>query len=213
MALGVVAALFEAKTSGRGQVIDAAMLDGAASLMTAAFALRGESFSSGERGENLLDGGAPFYDVYETSDGFYVSIAPIEKKFYRELLKQLDISEAEFPHTFSQAEWPEIKIKLSKIFKQHTRDEWIERLGDTDCCFAPVMTMEEAPHHPHSVARNTFVNVDGQWQPNIAPRFSRTPTQITGPAPTPGQHSLEVLRDWGVQIGEIDRLRDAGIIA
>lgn len=213
LALGVVAALFEAKTSGRGQVIDAAMLDGAASLMTAAFALRGESFSCGERGENLLDGGAPFYDVYETSDGFYVSIAPIEKKFYRELLKQLDISEAEFPHTFSQAEWPEIKIKLSKIFKQHTRGEWIERLGETDCCFAPVMTMEEAPHHPHSVARNTFVNVDGQWQPNIAPRFSRTPTQITGPAPTPGQHSLEILREWGVQIGEIDRLRDAGIIA
>ena len=213
LALGVVAALFEAMQSGKGQVVDAAMLDGAASLMTAAYALRQEKMCDGARGENLLDSGSHFYDVYETSDGRYVSIAPIERKFYRQLLVKLGIPESEIPHTFDRAQWPSLKTRLTEIFKTRTRDEWVNLLEGTDTCFAPVMGMEEAPFHPHCVARQTFVSVDGQWQPNVAPRFSRTTTRIVGPAPTVGADTETALRDWGIDTARMRRWITDGVIS
>ena len=213
LALGVVAALFEARQSGRGQVVDAAMIDGASSLMTAAYAFRASNFNNNTRGDNLLDSGAHFYEVYETSDNKYISLAPIEPKFYVELMERLGLEADSIRQSFDREDWVKGKVALSKLFKSRTRDEWVTLLEGTDACFAPVLDQEEAPHHPHNEARETFVNRDGHWQPNAAPRFSRTPSAVRGPPARPGEHTRAVLSDWGIGSDEIAKLLTHGVVA
>ena len=212
LALGVVAALYEARESGQGQTVDAAMIDGAASLMTSAYALRAAGISDGPRGENVLDSGAHFYDVYETSDGRYVSVAPVEPKFYAELLDRIGLDPSDAPHSADRADWPESKARLAALFRTRTRDEWCEILEGTDACFAPVLGMDEAHRHPHNAARGTFVERDGIVQPNAAPRFDRTPGGIRCSPPAPGSGTRAVLADWGFTSAEIDVLAARGVI-
>jgi alpha-methylacyl-CoA racemase len=212
LAFGVVCALVERNGSGRGQVVDAAMVDGAAVLATIIHGLRHMGIWTDERGENLLDTGAHFYDTYETSDGKYISIGSIEPQFYAELLQRLNLQEKDFPHT-DRSRWPELKEQFVKIFKSRTRDEWCEVLEGTDVCFAPVLSMPEAYAHPHNAARRTFVEVQGKIQPGPAPRFDRTPCEIQGPPPWPGEHTDEALLDWGLSSSEVSELRRVGAIA
>ena len=186
LAFGVVCGLLEASKSGRGQVVDAAMVDGAASLMTMFYALRAMGIWTDRRGENLLDTGAHFYEVYETADGNYISVGAIEEKFYAELLHLTGLEGRSLLSQMDRVKWPEMKETLASVFKRKTRDEWCAILEGTDACFAPVLSMEEAPRHPHNVARGTFVEVDGIIQPAPAPRFSRTQGEVQGPPPKPG---------------------------
>ena len=213
LALGVVAALYEARGSGRGQTVDAAMIDGAASLMTSACALRAAGVGDGLRGENVLDSGAHFYEVYETSDGRYVSVAPVEPKFYAELLDRIGFDPGDAPHSMNRADWPGSKARLAALFRTRTRDEWCVILEGTDACFAPVLGMDEAHRHPHNAARGTFVERDGIVQPNAAPRFDRTPGGIRCSPPAPGSGTRTVLADWGFTAAEIDDLAARGVIA
>lgn len=212
LALGVVAALLEARESGKGQTVDAAMIDGAASLMTAAYALHAAGVTNNRRGENILDSGAHFYDVYETSDRRHVSIAAIEPKFYARLLELAGISPDSLPHSTNRDEWPRLKAQLAAVIKTKTRDQWCALLEGTDACFAPVLDLDEAHRHPHNQARQTFTRVDDVIQPNPAPRFSRTPTELKGPPPAPGEQTDEVLADWGFSAAEIASLREEGVI-
>lgn len=200
LAMGICAALFEAQRSGQGQVIDAAITDGTASLMSVMYSLRASGIWSDDRAGNLLDGGAHFYDVYKTADGKYVTIGSIEPQFYALLLDKLDLKDdAAFSAQMNKSEWPALKEKLAAVIKTKTRDEWTELLEGTDVCFAPVLDMAEAPGHPHNVARQTFADVGGLVQPAPAPRFSRTPAAIQGPAAEPGADTDAVLADWGVK--------------
>ncbi len=204
LALGVVAALLEARRSGRGQVVDAAMIDGAASLMTAAYALRNAGLSTDTRGDNILDGGAHFYDVYETRDGRHIALAPIEPKFYAVLIERLGLDPDALPHSQRREEWPALKAQLAAVIRTRTRDECVDLLEGTDACFAPVLDMDEAPHHPHNRTRQTFVERDGRWQPNAAPRFSRTPSEVRQAPAAIGPAAREHLRNWGLDDREID---------
>jgi alpha-methylacyl-CoA racemase len=212
LALGVVAGLLEAQKSGKGQVVDAAMVDGAASLLTAVFGMHASGMWSGKRGENILDTGAHFYDVYETSDGEYVSIGSIEAKFYKELLKLSGLEGQEMPRQMDRKAWPDLKEKFAALFKTKTRDEWCKIMEGSDICFAPVLSMAEAPGHPHNQLRGTFVEVEGVVQPGPAPRFSRTPSKIERPPAKPGEHTEEALREWGFSAAELEKLRGAGAI-
>ena len=212
LALGVVAALHEARESGKGQTVDAAMIDGAASLMTSAYALRAAGVSDAPRGENILDSGAHYYDVYETSDGRYVSVAPVEPKFYAELLERIGLDAGGAPHSADRSDWPESKARLAALFRTRTRDEWRAILEGTDACFAPVLGMDEAHRHPHNAERGTFVERDGIVQPNAAPRFSRTPGGIRCSPPASGSGTRSVLADWGFGAEEIDDLAARGVI-
>ena len=213
LALGVVAALFESRESGRGQVVDAAMIDGASSLMTAAYALSASNFDNNTRGNNLLDSGAHFYEVYETSDQKYVALAPIEGKFYDELMARLGLEAGAIRHSYDRDDWAAGKGKLTELFKTRTREDWVGLLEGTDACFAPVLSREEAPHHPHNQARETFVNRDGHWQPNAAPRFSRTPSEVRGSPVRAGEHTRDALADWGIESGEIKKLLADGVLS
>ncbi len=213
LALGILAALVERGTSGKGQVVDAAMVDGAAVLNAMMFGMLRSGFWQEKRGENLLDTGAHFYDTFETSDGKYVSIGSIEPQFYAELLKLTGLADSELPKQMDRSAWPGLKDKLEAIFKSKTRDEWCEIMEGTDVCFAPVLTMEEAPRHPHNVERGTFVELAGVTQPGPAPRFSRSETRLKRPPSHAGQHSDEVLRDWGFTDDEVTKLREAKAIA
>ena len=212
LALGVVAALYEARESGRGQTVDAAMVDGAASLMTAAYALRAAGIGDGPRGENILDSGAHFYDVYETRDGRYVSVAPVEPKFYAELLDRIGLDAGTAPHSTDRADWPASKARLAALFRTRTRDEWCALLEGTDACFAPVLGMDEAHRHPHNAARDTFVERDGIVQPNAAPRFDRTPSGIRSSPSAPGTGTRAVLAEWGFAPAEIEALTARGVL-
>ena len=212
LALGVVAALHEARESGKGQTVDAAMIDGAASLMTSAYALRAAGVSDAPRGENILDSGAHFYDVYETSDGRHVSVAPVEPKFYAELLQRIGLEPGDAPHSADRSDWPESKARLAALFRTRTRDEWCAILEGTDACFAPVLGMDEAHRHPHNAERGTFVERDGIVQPNAAPRFSRTPGGIRCSPPASGSGTRSVLADWGFGAEEIDDLAARGVV-
>jgi alpha-methylacyl-CoA racemase len=198
LAVGVLAALLEAGKSGQGQVIDAAMTDGAASLMTMFYGLMAAGRWRSEPGTNLLDGGAPFYDCYACSDGRHISIGPIEPQFYAELLQRCAITDPLMQVQMNTKTWPEQKQQLAQLFLSKTRDEWCQLLEGTDACFAPVLDMQEAVQHPHNVARETFVNVHGQTQPAPAPRFSRTPGEIHTAAPKPDEHREQILRDFGL---------------
>ena len=212
LALGVVAALYEARDSGKGQTVDAAMIDGAASLMTSAYALRAAGVSDGPRGENVLDSGAHYYEVYETRDGRHISVAPVEPKFYAELLDRIGLAPGAAPHSANRADWPASKAKLAALFRTRTRDEWCAILEGTDACFAPVLGMDEAHRHPHNATRGTFVERDGIVQPNAAPRFDRTPAEIRCPPPVPGSGTREVLSRWGFTPAEIEDLATRGIV-
>ena len=213
LAFGLVAGLLEARTSGRGQVIDAAMVDGAASLMTMTHSFRAMGIWNDERGTNMLDTGAHFYDVYETADGGYVSIGSIEAQFYAELLRLTGLEGEELPWQHDRAQWPAMKERLAAVFRTKTRDEWCEIMEGSDVCFAPVLSIPEAVAHPHNVARGTFVEVAGIPQPGPAPRFSRTAGEIRRPPPHAGQHTDEVLADAGFDADRIAKLRAAGAVA
>ena len=212
LAFGVLAGLLEARTSGQGQVIDAAMVDGAASLLTAIYGMYGSGSWSLERGTNILDTGAHFYGTYECADGKWISIGSIEAKFHAELLEKLGLEESDIPDRMDKTRWVEHKKRLTELFLSKTRDEWSAVMEGSDVCFAPVLSMAEAPSHPHNVARGSFVEVDGVVQPGPAPRFSRTPGQIQSPPPDPGQHSDAILADWGWSADAIAALRAAGAI-
>ncbi|MBI3244962.1 MAG: CoA transferase [Deltaproteobacteria bacterium] len=212
LALGVVAALLEAQKSGKGQVIDVAMIDGASSLMSAIYGLRAAGRWTDQRGENILDTGAHYYDVYETSDEKYVSIGSIEPKFYAELLRLSGMEHEELPRQQDRSSWPSLKDRVAAVFRTKTRDEWCRIMEGSDVCFAPVLNMQEAPSHPHNQQRGTFVEVDGVTQPAPAPRFSRTPSAIQRPPAQPGEHTEEALRDWGFSATDLDQLRSSGAI-
>jgi alpha-methylacyl-CoA racemase len=212
LAFGIACALLEAGRSGRGQVVDAAMVDGAASLATAIFGLRAAALWSDARGENVLDSGAPWYDVYETKDGRHVAIGSIEAKFYRELLRLTGLAGEALPAQHDRAGWTALRARLTRAFREKTRDEWCALMEGSDVCFAPVLTMGEAPAHPHNRARGTFVEVDGVVQPAPAPRFSRSKPAIQGPPAGPGEHTDAVLADWGFAADELAALRRAGAI-
>jgi alpha-methylacyl-CoA racemase len=212
LALGVVAALLEAQKSGKGQVIDVAMIDGASSLMAAIYGLRAAGRWTDNRGDNILDTGAHYYDVYETSDGKYVSVGSIEPKFYAELLQLSGLEHEELPRQNDKNAWPTLKDRVAAVFRAKTRDEWCRIMEGSDVCFAPVLSMQEAPQHPHNRQRGTFVEVDGVVQPAPAPRFSRTPSAIQRPPAQPGEHTEEALKDWGFSATEVEQLRGCGAI-
>ncbi|MGE4649980.1 MAG: CaiB/BaiF CoA-transferase family protein [Myxococcota bacterium] len=210
MAFGVVCALLERERSGQGQVVDAAMVDGTAALMTMIFNMQGLGVWREERGSNILDTGAHFYDTFETADGKYVSIGSIEPQFYAELLEKTGLAGQDMPRQMDREQWPALKAKLEEVFRTRSRDAWCEIMEGSDVCFAPVLSLAEAPDHPHMRARNTFVEVAGVRQPAPAPRFDRTPPEISRPPAHPGQHTDEALADWGFGAEEIQKLRDAG---
>ncbi len=212
LAFGVCAALLETGRSGEGQVVDAAMIDGAASLMSAVYGLFGSGAWSTERGSNLLDTGAHFYGTYECADGNWISIGSIEKRFHNILLEKIGLTEADIPDRMDRSKWSEYKQRLTGIFLEKTRDEWCEIMEGTDICFAPVLSLAEAPNHPHMAGRGTFVEVEGVVQPAPAPRFSRTPGEVHMPVPNPGQHTEVVLTNWGFDQSELSQLREAKVI-
>ncbi|MGH9234159.1 MAG: CaiB/BaiF CoA transferase family protein [Acidimicrobiales bacterium] len=213
LAFGIACGIVEAQRSGQGQVIDAAMVDGAASLMTMTHSFRAMGIWNDERGTNMLDTGAHYYDVYETADGKYVSIGSIEPQFYAELLRLTGLEGEELPWQQDRSHWPELKERFAAIFRTKSRAEWCELMEGTDVCFAPVLAIPEAVEHPHNVARGTFVEVAGITQPGPAPRFSRTPGEIRRPPPHAGQHTDEVLRDAGLDADAVAKLRAEGAVA
>lgn len=212
LALGVVAALFEAQRSGLGQVVDAAMTDGAAALMTPIYGMMAKGFWKDERQANILDGAAHFYGTYECADGCYVSIGAIEPQFYRQLLERCQIDDPQFAQQWESGQWPALRIKLEQLFRLRTRDQWCELLQDSDACFAPVLSMNEAPLHPHNIARKTFVESDGVVQPAPAPRFDRTTSQLPHKAPEIGCDSTKLLRELGMSEAHIANWIEEGIV-
>ena len=210
LAMGVLAALLETSRSGKGQVVDAAMFEGAASLLTPFFGLHAAGQIKLERGTNVLDSGAFFYETYECADGEFIAVAAIEPKFFAELLTRLELDAASLPQQSERARWPEGKAKLAARFKTKTRDEWLRIFDGGDACVAPVLPLTEAPHHPQAQARNSFITIEGVVQPAPAPRFSRTANAVpSAPAPADA-HSL---RGWGITDAEIARFRADGIVA
>jgi alpha-methylacyl-CoA racemase len=206
LAIGILAAMLEAERSGTGQVVDAAMVDGAASLMSIFYGLHAGGIWRDARGSNLLDGGAPFYRPYETRDGRHVFVAAIEPKFYGELLTLAGITELDPAAQFDQGTWPGQADVFSSTFLTKTRDEWTEIFEGTDACVAPVLTLGEAPDHPHNRAREAFVEIDGVLQPAPAPRFSRTKSELAADRDIGRDHEVDILRHWGLTTAEIDHL-------
>jgi alpha-methylacyl-CoA racemase len=212
LAFGMACALVERGMSGKGQVVDAAMVDGAAILMTMIHGMRQTPLWIEERGVNMIDTGSHFYDTFETSDGKYVSIGSIEPQFYAELLEKTGLAGEDLPRQMERDQWPAMKERLEKVFRTKTRAEWCEVMEGSDVCFAPVLEMSEAPDHPHIRARSTFVELAGKVQPAPAPRFSRTAPEIQRPPANPGQHTDEALADWGLDRSEIAKLRESGAV-
>ncbi len=198
MAFGLMAAVHESTRSGKGQVVDCAMVDGVTSLLTVFHAFRQIGQLAPRRGANVLDGGAPFYRCYETSDGGHVAIGCIEKRFYDAMLAVLQLDPGELPDRGDRANWPALCSRFEEIFRRRTRDEWSALFEGTDACFSPVLTLDEAGRHPHNRARALIAEVDGVQQPQPTPRFSRTPGEIARAAPHRGAHTQEVLTEWGI---------------
>ena len=212
LAFGIVSALVERASSGKGQVVDAAMVDGAALLAVVIHAYAGFGWIE-ERESNMLDGGAHFYNVYECADGQYVPVGAIEPQFYAALIGALGLSGEQLPEQMDMGSWPEMRKRFADIFRTKTRDEWATELEGGDALVSPVLTWTEAKKHPHNVARGTFPAPDDLPQPGPAPRFSRTPGAIARPAPTAGQHTDEALADWGFSEDDIAALKEKGAIA
>jgi alpha-methylacyl-CoA racemase len=213
LAFGMVCALLEAKTSGRGQVVDAAMIDGASALMASLFGAHQTGWWSDERGTNMLDGGAHFYEVYQTSDGRYVSVGAIEPQFYAALLEGLGLAGEALPGQMDASSWPRMKTRFEEIFATKTRDEWVAHFEGKDACVAPVLSLSEAPEHPHNAARGTFVEAFGALHPHPAPRFSRTPAKVETAPSKPGEHTDAILGELGYAREKIEALRAAGAVS
>lgn len=213
LAFGLLAGVIHARESGEGQVIDCAMSDGAASLMAMFYGFKASGAWSDNRRDNLLDGGAHFYDTYQCSDGEWIALGSIEPQFYALLLEKTGIADPEFHAQMDRSKWPDLTDKLAKVIATKTRDEWEAIMGGTDVCFGPVLSLEEAPKHPHNAARETFVEVEGVVQPAPAPRFSRTPGKIAGPPPAIGAHTREALADWGLDPATIARVAGEPVAA
>ena len=212
LAYGVVCALLHAQRTGEGQVVDAAMVDGVTSLVGVFYGMAASGVHSEAMGTNLFDGGAPFYNVYETADGRYVSVAPIEPHFYALLLEKMGLAGEELPAQYDRARWPELKARFAEVFRTKTRDEWCALLEGTDACFAPVLTFDEARSYPHNVARDVFV--DGSTEIAVVPRLSRTPGDPSRPSPAyPGSDTDTVLARLGFDAARIAALRASGAIA
>lgn len=211
LAMGVLAAHAQAMHKGMGQVVDAAMTDGAALLMAAQYGLMAKGFWHDARERNFLDGAAHFYGTYACKDGKHVSVGAIEPQFYRQLLELCGITDPHFEKQWVEGEWAALRTKLAQIFLTRTRTQWCDLLEGTDACFAPVLSMNEAPDHPHNQARGTFVRQDGVLQPAPAPRFDRTPSALPAKAPSTGEHTVELLAAAGYSLAEIDTLVNAGV--
>ena len=213
LALGMVAAMLDAQTTGRGQVIDAAITDGSALATVLMYSMYKAGQWTSHRQDNLIDGAAHWYDTYETRDGKYISIGALEPGFYALLLDILDLSDdPDFANQYDRARWPELKRRLAVIFRTKTRDEWCELMEGTDVCFAPVLDFDEAPTHPHNRARETYIEIGGVTQPAPAPRFSETVSEVASPPPQAGQHSDEVLSAAGYSAQALAGLREQGVI-
>ena len=204
---GLLAALLEARTSGKGQVIDVAMTEGSAYLALACFGLAAVGEWSENREDNIIDGGAPFWRCYKTSDGKFVSVGAVEAKFYAILLEKLGLDPATLPGQLDKEHWPALRERFAELFRKKTRDEWCAIMEGTDICFAPVLSFREAAEHPHNKARNSFVEVDGIVQPATAPRFSRTPSSVKGGPPAFGAQTEQALGSWGFSSAEIEALK------
>jgi alpha-methylacyl-CoA racemase len=213
LAMGILAALISARGTGRGQVVDAGITDGVANLLTMHYGFRQAGEWSIDRGSNLTDGGAPFYDVYRTRDDRYISVGAVEKKFFGELLQRLGIGAEEFGAQHDRSSWDAQRRRLAEVFASRTQAEWCALLEGTDVCFAPVLDMDECVRHPHNRARRTHIEFEGVMNPAPAPRFSGTPSELRSAPPAPGQHTAQALRDWNFSEREIDALRGAGAIA
>lgn len=211
-AFGVVAALLEARSTGSGQVVDVAMVDGAALLAQPIYELAGRGWWRDERGTNLLDGGAPFYDTYETADGGYLAVGPLEPQFFAELIERLGLEDEPVPSQLDPAGWEALRGMLRDRFRTRTREEWMEVFEGLDACVAPVLSLSEAPDHPHNRARETFVEVDGVTQPGPAPRFGSHPRTPPATSPEPGADGEAILADLGYDSGTVDRLISAGVL-
>ncbi|MCZ6618271.1 MAG: CaiB/BaiF CoA-transferase family protein [Gammaproteobacteria bacterium] len=212
LAYGLVCGLLETQRSGKGQVVDAAMVDGAASLMAMFFSMGAMGAFTENRGSNMLDGGAHFYDTYETQDGKYICIGSIEPQFYALLVEKAGLDKERFAAQMDSAQWPSFKEELEAVFKSKTRDQWCDIMEGSDVCFAPVLSIFEAPNHPHNIARQTFLEVDGIMQPAPSPRFSRTVPSISHGARVAGEDSVAVLKDCGFDDAEINELQQAAVI-
>jgi alpha-methylacyl-CoA racemase len=211
LALGVVAALLNVQRGGTGQVVDAAMIEGAAQLGAVVWGLLASGNWREERASNLLDGGTPWYDSYPTRDGKYMAVGAVEGRFYAELLDKLGLGDADLPKQHDRSGWPVLRERFAAAFATRTRDEWCAIFEGSDACVAPVLTFSEAPAHPQHRARGSFVEVAGVVQPGPAPRFSETPSNIAGPAPRRGEHGLAALHDWGFDEQAVARLRASGL--
>jgi len=213
LAFGLLAGIIEAKSSGKGQVVDCAMIDGAASLMTMFFNMKAVGMWSAERDSNLLDGGAHFYDTYTCADGKWLAVGSIEPQFHAELVKGLGLPADTFGMYMDRAKWPEFSQRIADVVKTKTRDEWMKVFDGTDACVAPVLSMAEAPKHPHNAERKTYVESFGVVQPNAAPRFSRTAGAVNGAPAMAGKHSTEVLESWGIAADRREAFLKAGAVA
>ncbi len=212
MAFGVVCALLEAQKSGQGQVVDAAMVDGSAYLMALMFGLFSRGVWRDERGVNILDTGAPWYDVYPTKDGKWLAVGAIEKRFYEEFVQGLGLSIADLPKQHDTKGWPQLRQRFAEVIAARTRDEWERAFEGKDACVSPVLSLGEVDHHPHNKARGTFLTRDGVLQPAPAPRFSRTECETSAPPRARGADTETVLRDWGFAASEIDELKSTGTV-
>jgi len=212
LAFGMVCALLEASRSGRGQVVDAAMVDGCAALMAMTMQLQSRGLWSEERGTNLLDTGAPFYEVYETADGEHMAVGAIEPQFYAELLSRCGLDAEELPSQHDRSAWAAMKERFAALFRSRTRAQWSELFEGSDACVAPVLSLAEARLHPHNVHRGTFVEAFAVAQPAPAPRFSRTPGTLRTPVLRPGGDGVAALQAWGLDADEVARLREQGVM-
>jgi len=212
LAFGLLAAIWEARDSGQGQVVDVSMIEGSAYLQTPIYGMFAAGYWKDERGTNVLDTGSPYYNVYETKDGKHISIGSIEPKFYEELLEKSGLGKMNLPDQNDREQWPQMTETFAGVFKQKTRDEWVAIMEDSDICFAPILSMAEAPQHKQNVARNSFVEIEGVTQPAPAPKFSRTEAAVQSPPPKLGQHTVEGLTDWGLSQDDVAELQESGAI-
>jgi alpha-methylacyl-CoA racemase len=212
LAVGVLAAVYEASRSGKGQVVDVSMVEGVALLAAGNYGLQAAGLWKNEREANIIDGGAHFYATYETGDGRYISVGAIEAKFYQILLEKIGLADAELPEQMDQTQWPRMREMFAEIFASKTSTEWCELMEGSDACFAPVLRFDEAPSHAHNMERGSFIELDGVTQPGPAPRFSRTIATVDSPPPDLGMDTESALQDWGIETSRIDQLMATDVI-